>query len=100
MGILFEDSTTYVWKTNLKIFFCFNVNFLANGGVLTTFNMLAENFVISSRCVVTYPNITSDKNTVMRYKTVQEITLGHVKQITAELANFIFIIKFKIWLQA
>ena len=81
-------------------FFLVNGNFVANEGVLTTFNMLAENFAISSRCVVTYPNIISDKNTVMRYKTVQQISLEYVKQITAKIGNFIFIIKFKIRLQA
>ena len=75
---------------------CF-YNFLRfNGNFVTKFFILADNFAISSCCVVIYQNITSDTSTIIRYKNVQEKTVRYVKKIVAELGNTIFIIKFKI----
>ena len=45
------------------------------------FFMLAETFAISSCCVVTYQNITSDTSTITRYENLQETTVVYVNRL-------------------
>ena len=49
---------------------------MTNEGVLPIFFLLVETCAISSCCVVTYRNITSDTSTITRYENVQESTVG------------------------
>ena len=95
MSILLKNSTKHVWGTAFIIFWGLMETLWLTKGFYPFF-ILADNFAISSCCVVIYQNITSDASTIIRYKNVQEKTVRYVKKIVVELGNTIFIIKFKI----